>query len=175
MAQFVANPRRLNPYSNFKFLVKWDGQYVAGVSKFSALKRTTEVIEHRAGGDPSSPILAPGRTKFAPLTLERGLTYDRAFEAWAAKGFNFNAGLGLEVSLLDFRKDLLIEHLDEAGRVTFRYFVSRAWVSEYQAMAEHDANQNAVLIESMVLQNEGWDRDTSATEQLEPSFNSTHA
>lgn len=175
MPQFVTNPHRLNPYMNFKFLVKWDGTYVAGVSKVGALKRTTEVVKHRAGGDPASPVLAPGRTEFAAITLERGITQDHTFEAWAAKVWQIGAGNGAEVSLQDFRKELTIEHLNEAGQIVYRYFVHRAWVSEFQFLADLDANANAVAIEYVKVEHEGVDRDSAVTELLEPSFTSTHA
>ena len=175
MPQFVANPHRLDPYKNFKFLVKWDGLYVAGVSKVSALKRTTEVIKHRSGGDPASPILAPGRTEFAPITMERGITQDHTFEAWASKVWQIGAANGAQVSLADFRKEVTIEHLNEAGQVVYRYFVHRAWVSEFQFLSDLDANANAVAIDYIKLENEGVDRDPSVTELPEPSFTSTHA
>ena len=106
MAQFSVNAARFDPYKNFKFRVKWDGKYVAGVSKVGALKRTTELVEHREGGDPSSGRKSPGRTKYEALTLERGVTHDKEFEQWANKVWNFGSGLGAEVSLKDFRKDI---------------------------------------------------------------------
>src|SRR5450755_2248319 len=106
MAQFTVNTQRFDPYKNFKFRVKWDGQYVAGVSKMSAFKRTTEVVKDRAGGDPSSSRKSPGRTEYDAITLERGVTHDTEFEAWAAKVWQVGAGLGSEVSLADFRKDV---------------------------------------------------------------------
>ena len=74
MPPFSANPNRFDPYKNFKFRVKWDGHYVAGVSKMSALKRTTQVVTHRDGGDPSSSRKSPGRTEYEAITLERGST-----------------------------------------------------------------------------------------------------
>ena len=72
MAEFTVNAQRFDPYKNFKFRVKWDGHYVAGISKISALRRTTEVVEHREGGDPSMSRKSPGLTKFDAITLERG-------------------------------------------------------------------------------------------------------
>src|SRR5262245_15451016 len=99
MVQFTVNPQRVDPYKKFKFRVKWDGRYVAGVSKVSALKRVTEVIHHREGGDPSSARLSPGLTKFEPVTLERGVTHDPEFEAWANQVWTLGGGLGGEVSL----------------------------------------------------------------------------
>ena len=117
MAQFSVNASRFDPYKNFKFRVKWDGRYVAGISKCSALKRSTEVVEHREGGDPSSSRKSPGRTKFEGITLERGVTHDTEFEKWANKVWNYGSGLGAEVSLKDFRKDLIIEVYNEAGQV----------------------------------------------------------
>src|SRR5213592_2233344 len=107
MAEFSVNPTRFDPYKNFKFRIKWDGRYVAGISKISGLRRTTEVIQHREGGDPSSSRKSPGRTEYAPVTLERGVTHDPEFENWANKVWRFGAGLGAEVSLKDFRKDIL--------------------------------------------------------------------
>jgi phage tail-like protein len=170
MAQFSVNTHRFDPYKNFKFRVKWDGKYVAGVSKVSALKRSTEPVTHREGGDPSTARLSPSVWKFEPITLERGVTHDPEFEAWANKVWDYGAGLGAEVSLLDFRKDITIEVYNEAGQLVLAYNIFRCWVSEYQALPELDANANAVAIESMVLQNEGWERDTAVTEPSEPSF-----
>jgi phage tail-like protein len=170
MAQFSVNASRFDPYKNFKFRIKWDGRYVAGISKCSALKRSTEVVEHREGGDPSTSRKSPGRTKFEGITLERGVTHDTEFEKWANKVWNFGSGLGAEVSLKDFRKDLIIEVYNEAGQVVLAYKVYRAWVSEYQAQADLDANANAVLIQTLKLENEGWERDYDVAEPSEPSF-----
>jgi phage tail-like protein len=167
MAQFSANPQRFDPYKNFKFRVRWDGKIVAGVSKISALKRSTEVVEHREGGDPSTKRKSPGQTKYEPITLERGVTHDPEFEAWANKVWNFGAGSGSEVSLADFRKDIIIELLNEAGDIVLSYKVYRCWVSEFQALPELDASANAVAIQTLKLENEGWERDTSVTEKAE--------
>jgi phage tail-like protein len=150
--------------------VKWDGRYVAGISKVSALKRTTEVVKHREGGDPSSTRKSPGRTEFEAITLERGVTHDAEFEKWANKVWNFGAGLGAETSLKDFRKDLIIELYNEAGQVVLAYRVFRAWVSDFQANADLDANANAVLIQSIKLENEGWERDPNVVEPSEPTL-----
>jgi phage tail-like protein len=170
MAQFSVNPQRFDPYKNFKFRVKWDGQYVAGVSKCSALKRTTEVVKHREGGDPSSSRKSPGRTEYEAITLERGVTHDKGFEQWANKVWNYGSGLGAEVSLQDFRKDLIIEVYNEAGQLVIAYKVYRCWVSEFQSQADLDANANAVLIQSIKLENEGWERDYETAEPQEPAF-----
>jgi phage tail-like protein len=170
MASFSVNAQRFDPYKNFKFRVKWDGKYVAGVSKIGALKRTTEVVKHREGGDPSSSRKSPGRTEYDAITLERGVTHDKEFEQWANKVWNFGAGLGSEVSLKDFRKDIIIEVYNEAGQLAIAYKVFRCWVSEFQAEADLDANANAVLIQNIKLENEGWQRDTAVTEPSEPSF-----
>ena len=164
MAQFSVNPQRFDPYKNFKFRVKWDGRYVAGVSKVSALKRTTEVVEHREGGDPSTGRKSPGRTKYEAITLERGVTHDTEFERWANKVWNFGSGLGSEVSLADFRKDIIIEFYNEAGQLAIAYKVFRCWVSEFQALPDLDANANAVAIQHLKLENEGWERDLDVSE-----------
>jgi phage tail-like protein len=170
MPQFSVNPERFDPYKNFKFRVKWDGRYVAGISKVSALKRTTEVVKHRDGGDPSSSRKSPGRTEFEAITLERGVTHDRDFEQWANKVWNFGSGLGAEVSLKDFRKDVIIEAMNESGQTAIAYQVYRCWPSEYQATPDLDANANAVAIQHLKLENEGWERDYSVTEPTEESF-----
>ena len=170
MAQFSVNAQRFDPYKNFKFRVKWDGRYVAGVSKVSALKRSTEVVEHREGGDSSSSRKSPGRTKYEAITLDRGVTHDTEFEKWANKVWNFGSGLGAEVSLKDFRKDLIIEVYNEAGQLVLAYKVFRAWVSEFQSLPDLDANANAVAIQHLKLENEGWERDVDVTEPSEPSF-----
>ena len=170
MAQFSVNPQRFDPYKNFKFRVKWDGRYVAGVSKVGALKRSTEVVEHREGGDPSSSRKSPGQTSYDPITLERGVTHDTEFERWANKVWNFGAGAGSEVSLKDFRKDVIIDVFNEAGQKVLSYKVYRCWVSEFTALPEMDASGNAVAIQTLTLQNEGWERDYDVTEPAEPSY-----
>jgi phage tail-like protein len=170
MAQFVVNQGRLDPYKNFKFRVKWDGRYVAGVSKISVLKRTTEVVKHRDGGDASSSRKSPGRTEYDAITLDRGVTNDVAFEQWANKVWNYGAGLGMEVSLADFRKDIIIEMYNEAGQLAIAYKIYRCWVSEFQSLPDLDANANAIAIQHIKLENEGWERDTSVTEPTEPTF-----
>jgi phage tail-like protein len=169
MPQFTVNAARSDPYKSFKFRVKWDGRYVAGISKVGALKRTTEVVSHRAGGDPSSSRKSPGRTEYDAITLERGVTHDAEFEQWAGKVWRFGAGLGSEVALKDFRKDIVIELLNEAGQLVLAYRVYRCWVSEYQAFPQLDANGAGVAIEHLRIENEGWERDTSVVEPAEPS------
>jgi phage tail-like protein len=170
MAKFTVNASRFDPYKNFKFRVKWDGRYVAGVSKCGALKRTTEVVEHRDGGDPSTSRKSPGRTKYEAITLERGITHDVEFERWANKVWNFGSGLGAEVSLKDFRKDLIIEVYNEAGQLVRAHKVYRAWVSEFQALPDLDANANAVALEHIKLEHEGFERDYDVAEPSEPTF-----
>ena len=172
MAKFTVNAERFDPYKNFKFRVFWEGSNapVAGVSKVSALKRSTEVVEHREGGDPSSGRKSPGRTKYEPVTLERGVTHDTEFEKWANKVWNYGSGLGAEVSLKDFRRNILIEMYNEAGQLALRYKVYRCWVSEFQALPDLDANANAVAIQSIKLENEGWERDYEVSEPSEPTF-----
>jgi len=170
VAQFNVNPNRFDPYKNFKFRVRWDGRYVAGVSKVSALKRSTELVEHREGGNPSTTHKSPGRTKYEAVTLERGVTHDTEFEKWANKVWNFGSGLGSETSLRDFRKDIAIEVYNEAGQKVLAYNVFRCWVSEYQALPDLDANANAVAIQTLKLENEGWERDYDVNEPGEPQF-----
>jgi len=170
MAQFSVNTHRFDPYKNFKFRVKWDGQYVAGVSKISALKWTSEVVEHREGGDPSIVRKSPGQSKYEPITLERGVTHDPEFEKWVNKVWNFGSGLGMETSLKDFRKDIILEVYNEAGQLVIAYKIYRCWPSEYQALPELDASGNAVSIQILKLENEGWERDYEVGEPSEPSF-----
>jgi phage tail-like protein len=170
MAQFTVNPARLDPYKNYKFRVKWDGKYIAGISKISALKKTTDVIEHREGGDLSIAHKSPGQIKYEPIILERGITHDTDFEKWANKISDLNRSRGEEVSLKDFRKDIIIELYNEAGQLVIAYHVYRCWVSEYQSLPDLDANSGVVAIESIRLENEGWQRDNATTEPSEPSF-----
>ena len=165
MTQFSVNTHRFDPYKNFKFRVKWDGRYVAGISKVTSLKRTTELVTHREGGDPSTNRISPGRSKFEPITLERGVTHDPEFEAWANMVYNTDGDAA--VSLKNFRKDIIIELHNLQGQVVKAYKIYRCWVSEYQALPDLDSNANVVAIERIILQNEGWERDTSVTEPTE--------
>lgn len=168
MAQFSVNPARFDPYKNYKFRVKWDGRYVAGISRVSGLTRTTDVVAYRQGGDPNLSCVSPGLTRYEPLRLERGITHDKAFEEWANLVWRLNAPQGAEATLGRFRKDILIELLNEAGQVVIVYKVYRCWVSEYRALPELDANSNGVVVESITLQNEGWERDADVAEPVEP-------
>ncbi|MEX2228430.1 MAG: phage tail protein [Dehalococcoidia bacterium] len=165
MAQFTVNTTRFDPYKSFKFRIKWDGRYVAGVSRIGALKRTTEPVKHREGGDPSTQRLSPSTWSFDPIQLERGVTHDPEFEAWSNLVYSSDGDAA--ISLKNFRKDVIIELLNEQGTVVKAYKVYRAWVSEYQALPELDANGNAVAIEQMTLQNEGWERDEAVAEPTE--------
>ena len=168
MAEFTVNSTRFDPYKNFKFRVKWDGKYIAGVSYVGALKRSTDVVEHREGGDPSTSRKSPGLTSYEPITLARGVSHDTAFEDWANLVWRLGAGMGTEVGLQDFRKDIVIEFYNEAGQLALAYKVYRCWVSEYQALPALDANTSEVAIQSIRLENEGWERDLSVPEPTEP-------
>jgi phage tail-like protein len=165
MAQFTTNTHRVDPYKNFKFCVKWNGKAVAGISKVGALKRTTEVVSHREGGDLSTDRSMPGRTKFEAVTLERGITFDREFEIWANMVYSPEGDAG--VSLLRYRKDITIELRNLQGVVVTSYNLFRCWVSSYTALPDLDANANAVAIEQMTITYEGFERDVAIVEVLE--------
>lgn len=162
--QFTVNTARIDPYKNFKFRVKWDNQVVAGVSKVGALKRTTEVVTHRGGAD-FPDRHSPGKSKYDPIMLERGITFATEFMAWANLVYS-TEGDGA-VSLAGFRKDITIEMLNLQGTVVKRYNVFRCWVSEYTALPELDANANAIALESITIQNEGWELDEAVVEVAE--------
>jgi phage tail-like protein len=164
MPQFTVNPSRIDPYKKFKFMIKWDNRVVAGISKMSALKRTTDVILYREGGDPSVEHKSPGKTHYEHITLERGVTHDPEFEAWANLVFNKGSS---SMSLKNFRKDMVIELLNEAGVPVIAYKVYRCWVSEYVALPELDAGVNAIAIQSITIEHEGWERDTEVVEPKE--------
>jgi phage tail-like protein len=169
MPPFAVNPTRFDPYKNFKFRVKWDGRHVAGITRVSALRRVTEVVEHREGGDASSARKSPGQTRYDPIVLERGVTHDREFEEWANKVWGLGSGLGAEVSLKDFRKDIVIELYNEAGQLVIAYKVYRCWVSEFQALPDLTANISGVAVQTIKLENEGWERDEAVVEPEETS------
>lgn len=167
MAEFPVNPTRFDPYKNFKFRVKWDGHYIPAISRITGLNRTTEVVEHREGGDPSTSRKSTGRTEFEPITLERGLTQDSAFEDWANLVWKLGAGPGSEMSLKEFRKDVYIELYNEAGQLVRAYKVYRCWPSAYQALPDLSANVAAVATEQIKLENEGWERDPAVVEPVQ--------
>jgi phage tail-like protein len=174
--EFTVNTTRLDPYKTYRFRVKWDGKYVAGISKVSGLTRTTEVVKHREGGSPAVPHVSPGQTSYTAITLERGVTHDLEFEKWAAKVWNhansgsstFDKGSGSEVSLKDFRKDIILEVYNEADQKVLAYNIYRCWVSEYTALPDLDANSgNTVAIQKIKLECEGWERDAAVNEPTE--------
>ena len=172
MAEFTVNPERHDPYKGFKFRVKCDGRYIAGISQVSALRRSTEVVRHREGGDPSTSRLSPGLTSFEPITLRRGVTHDTTFEEWANQIWRLGADHHAEVGLASFRRDLVIEVNNEAGQLVLAYKVYRCWISDYEALPALDAHGNTTLIQSITLQHEGWERDVSIPEPVEPSTTS---
>jgi len=165
MAKFTVNATRFDPYLGFRFQIKIDGQSVAGLNKCSALTRTTEVTPWYEGGDSSGPHQIPGKTTYAAITLEAGVTHDTTFEKWANKVNNFQGDPAM--SLATFRKDITIEVYNHQGQKVLAYNVFRCWVSEYQALPQLDASTNAVMISTIKLENEGWIRDTSVTEPKE--------
>ena len=162
---FVVNTHRLDPYKNFKFRLLWDGRAVLGISKVGALKRTTEVVKHRSGGDNSFDHKSPGRTSYEPVMLERGITHDLEFERWANRVHTYQGDTSMD--LLNYKKDLTLEVMNERGQVAIRYFMYRCWVSEFTAMPDLDANANAVAIENMKIEMEGFLRDEATTEPAE--------
>ncbi len=159
---FVKNAHRKDPYKNFKFRVIWDGRTVLGVSKVGALKRTTEVVKHREGGENSTDHKSPGRTTYEAITLERGLTHDVEFENWANRVHPYAGDAAMDLAA--YKKEVTLEMMNEKGQVAMRYFIHACWVSEFTAMPDLDANANAVAIEMIKLENEGWERDTSTQE-----------
>jgi phage tail-like protein len=180
MAQFTKDTARIDPYKNFKFVVSWDGQPVAGVSSVSGLSRSTEPIEHREGADPITTRVSPGRTRMAPVTLQRGVTHDQAFEWWAnsvwfwsneqsslatnTNGQNMSLS-GTPATQTDiFRKDIYVALYNEAGQKVIGYNLYRCWPSEFEALGDLDANGNGIVFQRLVLQLEGWERDTSVSE-----------
>jgi phage tail-like protein len=171
--QFPDATYRFDPYKNFKFIVSWGGKPVAGVSKVGGLTRSTQVVSHREGGDSSLMRAVPGQTDYGPITLERGVTHDPEFQTWANKVWNSDNAVGSEVSLQKFRKDITITLFNEAGQPVVAYNVLRCWVSEYTAVADLDSSGNAVLIQSLTLQHEGWQRDPGVAEPAEPDDGGT--
>ncbi len=167
---FTVNPDRYDPYKQCKFRVKWDGRYIAGISEVSGLRRHTEVITHREGGEPNLARRSPGLTSYDPIVLRRGRTHDTAFESWANKVWNFGSGLGSEASLDDFRKDIVIELYNEAGQLAMAWKVYRCWPSEYTPVRSFNANYTTVAIEQITLQHEGWERDYAVVEPDQPSY-----
>jgi phage tail-like protein len=161
MAKDRVNSSRFDPYKTFKFRVKWDGKYVAGVSKVGGLKRTTDPVTHAEDGEPSAGRRSPGRTEYEAITMEQGVTHDPGFEAWASQVSNYcNARAeadqqAKEVPPSDLRKNLVIDVFDEAGQKVASYEVFRAWVSEFAARADLDANANAILIQLIKIEHEG--------------------
>jgi phage tail-like protein len=150
--------KRRDPYKNFRFRVKFSGEeYMLGVSKVTGFKRSTEVIKHRSGGDPATSFKLPGRTEYDAITLERGVTVDKAFEQWANRVWSFtNSGGGLETSLKDFRRDLIVDVFNEGGQKVLSYQVYNCWVSEWQPVSDLDSNANAVAVQHIKVENEGW-------------------
>ena len=162
---FTVNTHRIDPYKNFKFRLLWDGKTVLGISKVSALKRSTEVVKHRSGGDNSFDHKSPGRTSYEAVTMERGITHDLGFEQWANQVHSYQGDPGMD--LVNYKKDLTLEVMNERGQVAMRYFLYRCWVSEFTAMPDLDANANAVAIENMKVEIEGFLRDEDTTEPSE--------
>lgn len=169
MARTVDTTPGLDPYRNFRFRLKWQGRHVAGFSKMSALKGSTAPVAYREGGDPSISRRSPGRAEYDAITLERGVTHDPNFEQWMGSLSNLSAGSETTISLESLRKDLVIELYDEAGQLAKAWTVHGSWVSEFQALPDLDANANAVAIETIKLENDGWERTDELAEPAWPN------
>jgi phage tail-like protein len=163
--EFTVNPHRRDPYKRFRFRVRWDGEYVAGVSRISGLRRATDVVTHRDGGELNQQRRSPGLTTWEPITLERGRTHDPEFERWASLVHEVSTG---GVALAAFRKDIAIDLFNEAGQKVMSFLVYRCWPSEYTALGQLDARVSEVAFETLVLQHEGWERDEAVEEPAEP-------
>lgn len=164
---FVKNVHRIDPYKNYKFRIIWDGKPVLGVSKVGALKRTTEVVKHREGGENSTDHKSPGRTTYDGITMERGITHDLEFEKWANMVHPYAGDVAMD--LVNYKKELTLEVMNEKGHVALRYFLHGCWISEFTAVPDLDANANAVAIENLKIELEGWDRDVDTKEPDEAS------
>lgn len=163
---FTVNAHRHDPYRTFKFQVVIDGKPVAGLRKMSALKKTIEAVAWRSAGDMNHERKLPGGAKYDAITLEQGLTHDPVFENWANAVNTIKGDAGM--TLKNFRKDIVINVLNLQGQIAISYKVYRAWVSEYQALPALDAgNTNTVGIQTVKLEHEGWERDTSVAEPTE--------
>jgi phage tail-like protein len=186
----VRSTSAVDPYLSFKFLVSWAPKAggkmtpAAYVSRVSALTRTTEVETWREGGAPQGPRRIPGQTSYNEITLERGVSLDNTFEQWANKIWYYpNTGkLGQEVSLgsatkgpADFRKDIKIDLMNQAGQIVLTYYAFSCWPSEFQALPELDASSNGVAIERLTLQNEGWSRDDGVKAPADVTFDQPSA
>ncbi len=163
MPQFTVNATRADPYKAYMFRVKWDNQYVAGLSKMSALKRSTAPVVHREGGDPSTDRKSPGKTTYDAVTLERGVTHDTAFEEWASLVHSLES----PISLKNFRKDIVVDVFNESGQKVLSYQLLRCWVSEYQPLPALDAGSASVAIQTLKLEIEGFTRDKAVAEPTE--------
>ena len=164
---FVKNAHRIDPYKTFKFRVLWDGKPVLGVSKVGPLRRVTNVITHRSGGSNGTDLRTPGRTQYDAVTMERGITHDLEFEAWANKVHPYVGDSAMD--LVGYRKELTLEVLNEKGQVALRYFLHACWVSEFTAVPQLDGATNAIAVETMKIEMEGWERDPDAKEPTEAS------
>jgi phage tail-like protein len=165
--EYSPPPQAQDAYKTFKFRVKWDGKTIPGITKVGGLTRRTEVVANRSGGDPSMMRKSPGLTAYEPIVLERRRTRDKSFEQWANKVWNFGSGLGAEVSLKDFRKDIVIELYNESGQLAMAFKAYRCWPSKYTALGDLDSEKNAAAIESITLEHEGWERDYAVAEPAE--------
>ncbi len=163
---FPVNAHRFDPYRSHLFQLVMDGVVVAGLKKFSGLKRTTEAVKWRSAGEPGVERVMPGATTYEPITLEQGMTHDPVFENWANLVNNIQGNAAM--SLVQYRKDLTLNILNLQGAVAHSYKIYRAWVSEAQLVPELDSGTtNAVAIQMLKVENEGWERDVSVTEPTE--------
>ena len=164
---FSVNTSRFDPFKNYRFLVYLGTSTapVAGVSKVSAFKRSSDVIEYKQGGD-ALIRKGLGRTKYEPITIERGVTFDIDFLNWANAAQVLNQGAASQ-SLANLRQEMRIKLLDETGTPDLGFLIHRCWVSEFQALSDLDAGGNQVAIEHIKIENEGWETDPSIVEVKE--------
>ena len=167
MAIFPVNTYRFDPYKSYAFQVFFglSTTPVAVVSKVSALRRSSEVIEYREGGN-KIILKGLGRTKYEPITLERGITQDLDFITWADAAQKLDQGHAT-ASLLNLRREVRLQLMNEDGQAVHGYIIHRCWVSEFQALPDLDAGANTIAVEHIKLENEGWEVDPAIVETLE--------
>lgn len=151
MPSVHVTPQRADPYKHFKFRVTWQGRSVAGFHRMGALDRPAGA---GADGEPVRAPQLPGHSRYPRITLERGVTHDPGFQKWASGVHNSS---GAPAPSTQVRQDLVIEALDEAGRVARAYQVYRSWIAAFQSLPDLDASAKGVAIQILTLEHGGWE------------------
>lgn len=153
-----------DPFTGFKFrVIVATFSSDIGFQKVSGLKESTEVVEYREGTDPITKRKLPGLTVYDPVTFTRGLSTSHDLLDWRAQVATASSP-GDGVPPDGFRRTVTVQMFAKGNndQAVQSWEILKAWPQELNH-SDLDAEGSAVVIQSMILANEGIRQTTSTS------------